>query len=84
MVESTGKGKLVIERLDIKGERYDVELTAASVKRGKFYDFATTGTALKPGGTYQASLGSQSRVFLVDSQAIPGPSPIIGRLVRLQ
>jgi hypothetical protein len=84
MVETTGRGRLVIERLDVRGEHYDVDLTAASVVRGKFYDFAKTGTALKPGGTYAASLGSQRTVFLVDRHAEPGPTPIIGRLVRLE
>jgi len=84
VVETAGRGKLVVERLDVKGERYVVDLTAASVVRGKFYDFAKTGTVLKPGGTYAASLGSQRMVFLVDRQAEPGPAPIIGRLVRLE
>jgi hypothetical protein len=84
MVETGARGKLVIERLDVKGERYDVDLTAASVVRGKFYDFAKTSTTLKPGGTYAASLGSQRTVFLVDRRAEPGATPIIGRLVRLE
>jgi len=84
LVETAGRGKLVVERLDVKGERYAVDLTAASVVRGKFYDFAKTGTALKPGGVYAASLGSQRTVFLVDRRAEPGPRPIIGRLVRLE
>jgi hypothetical protein len=84
LVETTARGKLVIERLDVKGERYDADLTAASVTRGKFYDFAKTGTALKPGGTYAASLGSKRMVFLVDRQAEPGATAIIGRLVRLE
>src|ERR1700716_4098565 len=82
VVETTGRGKLVVERLDVKGERYDVDLTAASVVRGKFYDFARTSTTLKPGGTYAASLGSRRAVFLVDRRAEPRPSPIIGRLGR--
>jgi hypothetical protein len=84
MVETTGRGRLVIERLDVRGEHYDVDLTPTSVVRGKFYDFAKTGTALKPGGTYAASLGSQRTVFLVDRYAEPGPTAIIGRLVRLE
>ena len=84
VVETTGRGKLVLERLDVTGERYDVNLTAASVVRGKFYDFAKTKTTLKPGGTYAASLGSQRTVFLVDPAATPGPTPIIGRLVSLK
>jgi hypothetical protein len=83
VVEATGRGKLVVERLDVKGERYDVNFTAASLTRGKFYDFARTATALQPGGTYAASLGSQRVVFRVDPAAVPGPTPIIGRLVSL-
>ncbi len=84
VVESTSRGKLTVERLDVKGERYEVNLTTASVVRGKFYDLAKTGTALKPGGTYAASLGSRRIVFLVDSRAEAGSTPIIGRLVRLE
>jgi hypothetical protein len=84
IVETAGRGRLVIERLDVQGERYDVDLSAASVVHGKFYDFAKSGTALKPGGTYAVSLGSQRTVFLVDRQAEPGSAPIISRLMRLE
>jgi hypothetical protein len=84
LVQTAGHGKLVVERIDMKGERYAVDLTPASVVHGKFYDFAKAGTSLKPGGTYAASLGSQRIVFLVDRQAEPGPTPVIGRLLRLE
>jgi hypothetical protein len=84
VIETTGRGKLLVERLDVKGERYDVNLNTASVVRGRFYDFAKTGTALQPGGTYAASLGSRRAVFLIDRRAGSGPSPIIGRLVRME
>jgi hypothetical protein len=84
MVQTRGRGELVVERLDVTGERYDVNLTAGSMTRGKFYDFARTGTTLTPGGTYAASLGSQRVVFVVDPSAVPGPAPVIGRLVNLQ
>src|ERR1700716_1451725 len=84
VIETTGRGKLLVERLDVKGERYDVDLAKAPMLRGKFYDFAKTGTALQPGGTYAASLGSRRAVFLIDPRARPGPSPIIGRLVRIE
>jgi hypothetical protein len=83
VVETAGRGKLVVERLDVKGERYDVNLTPALLVRGKFYDFAKNQTVLKPGGIYAASLGTRRTVFLVDRGAESGPSPIIGRLVRL-
>jgi hypothetical protein len=84
LVQTAGRGKLVVERLDVKGERYDVDLTAASVVRGKFYDFAKNGTALQPGGTYAMSLGARRTVFLVDQRAASGAAPVIGRLVRLE
>ena len=84
LVQTPGRGKLIVERIDLKGERYAVDLTPASVVHGKFYDFAKAGTSLKPGGTYAASLGSQRIVFLVDRTAEPGPTPIIGRLLRLE
>jgi hypothetical protein len=84
VVEIRGRGKLVIERLDIRGERYAVDLAAASMVRGKFYDFASTNTILTPGGIYAASLGPRRTVFLVDRQAKPGLTPIVGRLVPLE
>ena len=84
LVQTAGRGKLVVERLDVKGERYDVDLAAASVVRGKFYDFAKNGTALQPGGTYAMSLGARRTVFLVDQRAVSGAAPVIGRLVRLE
>ena len=82
--ETPGRGNLVVERLDVKGERYDINLASASLVRRKYFDFAKIGTSLKPGGTYAASVGPQRAVFLIDRRAEPGPTPIIGRLVRLQ
>lgn len=83
--ETPGRGgKLLVERLDVKGERYDVDLAAAPMLRGKFYDFARTGTALTPGGTYAASLGPRKAVFMVDPRAEAGAGPILGRLVRIE
>jgi hypothetical protein len=84
IIEIPIRGKLVVERLDQKGERYDVDLATASLVRDKFYDFARTGRALKPGGIYAASLGPRRAVFSIAQKAEPGLSPIIGRLVRLE
>ena len=83
-LETSGHGKLVVERLDAKGERYEIDLAATPLVRGKFYDFAKSGISLNPGGTYTASLGSHQTVFAIDRRAEPGATPIIGRLVRLQ
>ncbi len=84
IIAVSDRGKLVVERLDVRGERYEIDLTPAAMTRGKFYDFARTKIALKPGGEYSATLKSKQIVFLIDARADPGASPIIGRLVPLQ
>jgi hypothetical protein len=84
IIATSDRGKLVVERLDVKGERHEVDLTPASMTRGKFYDFARTKIALTPGGKYSATLKSKQVVFLIDASAEPGAGPIIGRLVPLQ
>ncbi len=83
LFEIKGKGTLVIDRLDVKGERQQVEITGTQLK-GRFYDFAGTNRTLTPGGVYVATFASQQIVFRVDPQAKPGPTPIVGRLIRLQ
>jgi hypothetical protein len=84
IIEVAGRGKLLIERLDLKGERHEVDLAPATMTRGHFYDLARANVTLKPGGTYAARLGSKQVVFQVDATADAGASPIIGRLVRLR
>jgi hypothetical protein len=84
IVATSGHGKLVVERLDVKGERYDVNLSPATTKHGRFYDFATANIALKAGGMYTATSNSRQVVFQIDADAKPGSGPIIGRLVSLQ
>jgi hypothetical protein len=84
MVGITERGKLVIERVDVKGERYEVDLTSAPLVHGKFYDLARSNIALKAGGTYAMTLKSRRVAFVVDTRATPGAGPVIGRLVTLQ
>jgi hypothetical protein len=83
VIELAKPGKLVIERIDLRGERIESAVTAKSLVKGKFYDLAAAGKSLMPGGTYAATLGSQKTVFKVDLTAKPGATPIVGRLVRL-
>jgi len=83
IVETSERGKLLVERLDVKGEHYEVDLTKASPTRGKFYDLAKSHIALKPGGAYSMKLNSKFSAFVVDSGATPGAGPVIGRLVTL-
>jgi hypothetical protein len=84
IIATSNRGRLVVERLDVRGERYEIDLTLAAMTRGKFYDFARTKIALKPGGKYSATLKSKQVVFVIDANADPGSGPIIGRLVPLQ
>ena len=81
-IEARGKGTLMVERLDIKGERQQIDLNGSQAK-GKFYDFAGSNRALAPGGTYAATFNDHKIVFRIDPQAKPGATPIVGRLIRL-
>lgn len=83
VVETSGAGTLLIERIDQPGERHDVALGGGSLVRGRFCDLAKAHIELTPGATYLATLGAHRIVFKVDARAPPGPTPIIGRLLRL-
>jgi hypothetical protein len=78
IITTPAPGKLLIERQDQTGERYELDA------RGKFLDLAKANIALKPGGLYSARLDTRQIVFKVDREAAAGASPIVGRLVRLQ
>lgn len=82
LVQATGRGTLLVERLDVPGERQQIELDGKQPK-GKFYDFAATNKALSPGGIYSVKFGSSRIVLQVDARASPGATPIVGRLVRM-
>jgi hypothetical protein len=83
IIQLAKPGKLVIERIDLPGERIEADVSAKMLVKGKFYDLAAAGKSLAPGGTYAATVGSQRSEFKVDPLARPGASPIVGRLVRL-
>ena len=83
LVEAKGGGTLVLQRLDVAGEREQVDLDGTQLK-GKFFDFASADRALAPGGLYAATFKSSKVVFQVDPQAKPGATPIVGRLLRME
>jgi hypothetical protein len=83
LVEAKGRGKLVIRRLDVPGERQEINLGGTQLK-GRFLDFASENVALVPGGLYAATFKSSQIVFRVDPQAKPGATPIVGRLLRME
>jgi hypothetical protein len=82
LIEAKGQGELVVERLDVAGERQTFELDGKQLK-GKFFDFAIIHRALTPGGTYQASFGKNKIVFRIDPLAKSGTTPMAGRLLRM-
>jgi hypothetical protein len=82
-VEAKGRGTLTVRRLDVPGERQQINLGGTQLK-GKFVDFASENVALVPGGLYAASFKSSQIVFRVDPQAKPGATPIVGRLLRME
>ena len=83
LVEAKGRGKLIIRRLDVPGERQEISLGGTQLK-GRFLDFASENVALVPGGLYAATFKSSQIVFRVDAQAKPGVTPIVGRLLRME
>jgi hypothetical protein len=84
IVSTSERGKLVVERLDVQGERYEVDLTRAQPAHGRFYDLSKSNIALRPGGAYSITVKSKFAAFVVDPDATPGAGPVIGRLVTLQ
>jgi len=82
-VEAKGRGTLTVRRLDVAGERQQINLGGTQLK-GKFVDFASENVALVPGGLYAATFKSSQIVFRVDAQAKPGATPIVGRLLRME
>ena len=82
-VEAKGRGTLTVRRLDVPGERQQINLGGTQLK-GRFVDFASENVALVPGGLYAASFKSSQIVFRVDAQAKPGATPIVGRLLRME
>jgi hypothetical protein len=83
ILELAQPGKIVIERTDAPGERFELVVTSKMLVKGKFYDLSSAGKALTPGGSYAAIAGSRKSLFRIDLQARPGASPVVGRLVRL-
>ncbi|WP_035685052.1 hypothetical protein [Bradyrhizobium sp. Cp5.3] len=84
MVQAKSGSTLVIERTDGKEPTISVPLKSEIMVGGKFYDFSKAGKSLTPGGTYLAILGAKRYTFQVDSSATSSPTPIVGRLLRLE
>lgn len=84
LVQAKAGGTLVIERTDGKEPTISVPLKGDAMVGGKFYDFAKAGKTLTAGGSYLAILGPKRYAFQIDASATSSPTPIIGRLLRLE
>jgi hypothetical protein len=84
LVQAKSGSTLVIERTDGKEPTISVPLKSETMVGGKFYDFAKAGKSLTPGGSYLAILGTKRYAFQVDPSATSSPTPIVGRLLRLE
>ncbi|WFU71009.1 hypothetical protein [Bradyrhizobium sp. CB2312] len=84
LVQAKSGSTLVIERTDGKEPTISVPLKSEIMVGGKFYDFAKAGKTLTPGGSYLAILGAKRYAFQVDASATSSPTPIVGRLLRLE
>ena len=84
LVQAKAGSTLVIERTDGKEPTISVSLKRENMVGNKFYDFAKAGKSLTPGGSYLAIVGAKRYTFLVDASATTSPTPIIGRLLRLE
>ncbi len=73
---SEAGGLVTIERLDRAGAPRTLTIA------GHFVDLAVSGTTLAPGGIYRATVGDVALEFRIDPRALPGPSPVVGRLLR--
>jgi hypothetical protein len=82
VIETRERGKLVIQRTDQPQPPDEITLTAKSMTKGRFFDFAKNGKTLEPGASYAATVGSRRIDFRVDPLAKPD-GPIISRLLRL-
>lgn len=84
LVQAKSGSTLVIERTDGKEPTISITLKRDNMVGNKFYDFAAAGKSLTPGGSYLAIVGAKRYTFLVDASATTSPTPIIGRLLRLE
>ncbi len=70
-----GGGRVVIERLDRRGTKYEVDVS------GGYADLSTMDIALRPGGLYLSLAVQKKIVFKIDRSAQPGRWPILSRLI---
>ena len=84
LIQAKSGSTLVIERTDGKEPTITLPLKNDIMVAKKFYDLSKAGKSLTPGGSYLAILGSKRYAFQIDASATSSPTPIVGRLLRLE
>lgn len=82
IIEVTAPGKLIIERTDKPGERYEIDVTAAKLLRGAFFDLGQEGVMLAADGLYRVKTTSADLIIKIAPDAQRDGVPVIARLVR--
>jgi hypothetical protein len=79
MIVLPGTGQhIVIENITGSPERHEV------TARGSYVDLNDHNISLAPDTTYRIKVGDKSTTFKVDTDAEPGKTPVISRLIRIQ
>ena len=81
-IEVGGGGTLVIERIDVPGERFEIAVSNRQLARGMFFDLAKANRLLAADGLYRATFGTKQVVFKIAPGATAS-APIVARLLRL-
>ncbi|MGX4773604.1 hypothetical protein ACWAUC_27815 [Bradyrhizobium guangdongense] len=84
LIQARSGSTLVIERTDGQEPTITLPLKNDIMVARKFYDLSKAGKSLTPGGSYLAKLGNKRYAFQVDASATASPTPIVGRLLRLE
>src|SRR5258707_4816751 len=74
---------LLIERIDRRGERHELQIDDTIAAAG-FYDLAKINVSLARRAIYDASIGGHKMTFQIDAKAKSGPAPVVSRLLRFQ
>jgi hypothetical protein len=74
-------GTLMIERLDVPDERYEITVNSRQLARGAFFDLAKANRVLAAGGVYRATFDARQIVFRIAPGA-PASAPVVARLLR--
>jgi hypothetical protein len=81
-IQLGGGGTLVIERLDVPGEKFEIAVSPRQLARGVFFDLAKANRLLAAGGLYRATFGTRQVVFKIAPDATAS-APVVARLLPL-